>query len=183
MIGGAAECTQSSSSVTFLWSPRRLVVAAFMISLSAAVLVNAIMIVIFSIIARHVPAAAPIVLVQCLLYPMFFAGFSFLFARRRPPWLRTSEAGLEVAASRADPIFLPWPAIASVRFRWRGPLTFLEIMPTDPALALRVHRGGRSPSQRRRGGRVTFIADIGSLAPNPTAVRAALLRHGCRLQN
>ena len=42
------------------------------------------------------------------------------------PWptghVRLSAAGIELADARRRPVFVPWDAVAAVRFRWFGPI-------------------------------------------------------------
>ena len=54
-----------------------------------------------------------------------------LAAGRNLGWIRISAVGLEFAATRRQPVFLPWSAVQSVGLRFTGPLTELLIIPTS----------------------------------------------------
>jgi hypothetical protein len=168
-------------NVTFGCAPHRLLVANLMVGLIGAVIGNAVLFVIFGLSSGRMPGpnATPWLLTYGLVYAAGFAGFSLLFMRGRPPWVRVGPAGVELAASRTDPVLIPWPAVSLARFRWRGPLTVLEITPSDLAAVAMGQRGGRRPRPRRRAGRVSFVVDVGALRAGPTAIRAELRRRGC----
>jgi len=167
--------------VTFGWAPHRLLAANLAVGLIGAVIGNVVLFVVFGLLLGRMPQpnAALWLLTDGLVYAACFAGFSLLFMRGRPPWVRVGPVGVELAASRTDPVFIPWSAVSFARFRWRGPLMVLEITPSDLAAVAMGQRGGRRPRSRRRAGRVSFVVDVGVLRAGPTAIRAELCRRGC----
>lgn len=166
--------------VTFGWAPRRVLAADLAVGLIVAVIGNVLWVVFGLLVGRMPgPDSALWLLTYGLFYAACFAGFSLLFMRGRPPWVRVGSAGVELAASRTDPVFIPWPAVSFARFRWCGPFTVLEITPSDLAAVAIGQYGGRRPRPRRRAGRVSFVVDVGVLRAGTTAIRAELHRRGC----
>src|SRR5215207_1658294 len=108
--------------------------------------------------------------------PLVLAAVWTWLASRRPAWVRVSGAGLELASSRTNPIFLPWRAVAAATLHRRGTLAVLEVMPTDPQAVVTAELGGRRPWVRQRGGRQTYVVEAGLLQPGPPALRAELAR-------
>jgi hypothetical protein len=103
-----------------------------------------------------------------------------LGAGRNLGWIRASAAGLEFAATRHTPVFLPWSAVLSIRLRFTGPLTELLITPTSlnaaAAAAAVAAVPARAPRVRRRSGAAAFIVDVGLMTPGPPALLAELNR-------
>jgi hypothetical protein len=97
-------------------------------------------------------------------------------ARRQPGWVRSSAAGLELAASGRVPVFLPWQQVRSVAFRRRGPYTELVITPVDVTAAGYARGPGRAPRTRRRNGEQTFVVEAGLMTPGPAAMADELNR-------
>jgi hypothetical protein len=91
-------------------------------------------------------------------------------------WVRTSEAGLEFAQTSRAPMFLPWPAVRSVRRRFAGPLTRLIVAPTAlDAVAADTTLYRRQWARRRRGV-PTFFVEVGMMTPGPDQLFAELDR-------
>ncbi len=99
-----------------------------------------------------------------------------LTAGRNLGWIRTSAAGLEFAATRRQPVFLPWSAVQSVGLRFTGPLTELLIIPTSLNAVTVAAVAAEAPRIRRRSGAPAFIVDIGLMTPGPSALLAELDR-------
>jgi hypothetical protein len=99
-----------------------------------------------------------------------------LGAGRNLGWIRASAAGLELAATRRQPVFLPWSAVQSVRLRFTGPLTELLITPTSLNAAAVAAVPAWTPRVRRRSGAAAFIVDVGLMTPGPSALLAELNR-------
>jgi hypothetical protein len=99
-----------------------------------------------------------------------------LSAGRNLGWVRASAAGLEFAASRRQPVFLPWSAVQSVGLRFTGPLTELLVTPTSLNAATVAAVPAWSPRVRRRSGAPAFIVDVGLMTPGPSALLAELNR-------
>lgn len=170
----------ATDGATFHWAPARLFAAKFAVGLVGSVIGTAAVALVAGLLTGRMPEWLVIWLVIYNLgYPVAFACFSLLFIHGRPPRLRIGSAGVELAASRTDPVFIPWSAISSARFRWPGPLTYLEITTGDPAAVGTYRRGGRRPGRRRRNGLVSFVVDVGALRAAPASIRAELDRRGC----
>jgi len=90
--------------------------------LFGAVAGEATVFVFFSLLSGHiVTPPAVLILGQILVYVFVVISVSFLFTRKRPPWLRTSDA-----ASRS-------PAAAPIRSSYRGrPSRLSGIAGPDP---------------------------------------------------
>ncbi|MEU4689824.1 hypothetical protein [Actinoplanes sp. NPDC023714] len=99
-----------------------------------------------------------------------------LGASRNLGWIRTSAAGLEFAATRRQPVFLPWSAVQSVGLRFTGPLTELLVIPTSLNAATVAAVSAWAPRVRRRSGAPAFIVDVGLMTPGPSALLAELNR-------
>ncbi|MEV0900864.1 hypothetical protein [Actinoplanes sp. NPDC049802] len=99
-----------------------------------------------------------------------------LGAGRNLGWIRASAVGLEFAATRHTPAFLPWSAIQSVQLRFTGPLTELLVTPTSLNAATVAAVAARAPRVRRRSGAAAFIVDVGLMTPGPPALLAELNR-------
>ena len=99
-----------------------------------------------------------------------------LGAGRNLGWIRASAAGLEFAATRRTPVFLPWSAVQSVRLRFTGPLTELLVTPTSLNAAAVAAVPAWAPRVRRRSGTAAFIVDVGLMTPGPPALLAELNR-------
>ncbi|GIE35419.1 hypothetical protein Ait01nite_084640 [Actinoplanes italicus] len=99
-----------------------------------------------------------------------------LGAGRNLGWIRTSAAGLEFAATRRHPVFLPWSAVQSVGLRFTGPLTELLVTPTSLNAATVAAVSAWTPRVRRRSGAPAFIVDVGLMTPGPSALLAELNR-------
>ena len=93
-------------------------------------------------------------LVTGAIFVGIFAGLSTWLNTRRPNWVRTSPAGIELASARRRAVFVPRHAVAAVRFRWVGPMIQLEVTTTSMAEAT-VSTEGWPPAIRRRSGRPT----------------------------
>jgi hypothetical protein len=99
-----------------------------------------------------------------------------LSAGRNLSWIRASAAGLELAATRRQPVFLPWPAVQSVGLRFTGPLTELLVTPTSLNAAAFAAVPAWAPRIRRRSGAPAFIVDVGLMTPGPSVLLAELNR-------
>ncbi|GAA4610075.1 hypothetical protein BJY16_007658 [Actinoplanes octamycinicus] len=99
-----------------------------------------------------------------------------LGAGRNLGWIRASAVGLEFAATRREPVFLPWSAVQSVALRFTGPLTELLVTPTNLNAATVAAVSAWSPRVRRRSGAAAFIVDVGLMRPGPSALLAELNR-------
>ncbi|BEL05408.1 hypothetical protein Q0Z83_035990 [Actinoplanes sichuanensis] len=97
-------------------------------------------------------------------------------AGRNLGWIRASAAGLEFAATRRRPVFLPWSAVRSVGLRFAGPWTELPVTPTSLNAAIVVAVPAWVPWVRRRSGAAAFIVDVGLMTPGPSALLAELNR-------
>ncbi|BEL05489.1 hypothetical protein Q0Z83_036800 [Actinoplanes sichuanensis] len=97
-------------------------------------------------------------------------------AGRNLGWVRASAVGLEFAATRRRPVFLPWSAVRSVGLRFAGPLTELLVTPTSLNAAVVVAVPAWAPRVRRRSGAPAFIVDVGLMTPGPSALLAELNR-------
>jgi hypothetical protein len=111
-----------------------------------------------------------------LLAAIAAATGAVLGAGRNLGWIRASAAGLEFAATRHTPVFLPWSAVQSVRLRFTGPLTELLVTPTSLNAATVAAVPARAPRVRRRSGAAAFIVDVGLMTPGPSALLAELNR-------
>ncbi|WP_326561976.1 hypothetical protein [Micromonospora sp. NBC_01796] len=115
-------------------------------------------------------------LISGVFYVMLFAGLGALGQRRRPTWVRLSGTGIELAAARRQPVFVPWDAVEAVRFRWFGPFTMVEVTPTSMAATSTGPPTGWGPRIRQRAGRPTIVTEVGLLHPGPDVLRAELTR-------
>lgn len=175
----ASSSTAVPECVAFAWDSGRLVRANLVVGLVAAVVGSGVVAVVFGVVTGLMPGRHYLwVPVNILVYPVGYVCGSLLATQARPPWLRIGSAGVELAASRTDPVFIPWSAVSSARVRWPWPLTFLEITTREPAAVVRHGRGGRRPGRRRRDGSVRFRVDVVSLRPGPDSIVAEFLRHG-----
>lgn len=105
------------------------------------------------------------------------AGFSTLLSRRRPTWVRVSSAGLELAIRGSNPVLLPWPGIASVRWRRRFGSSVLEITPMSwQAVRIRAD-AGPLPTPAIRHSQPVFIVDAWLLRPGRAALHNALAHY------
>lgn len=182
--GGPAE---TAEEVTFSWSPGRFLVVILVWGMAGTAGGLA------AFFALHLPAdladGRPLrgadvefLVTFFSIYVTGFVGFSLLFTRSRPPWLRITASGMELAAAGRDSAFIPWSAVSSAKLRWTGPFTALQITVSDPREVARGYRGGRRPPRRRRAGRVRFIANVGVLRVDPATIRAELGRRGCTVR-
>lgn len=176
-----------ADEVSFGWSPRRFLVVRLVWGLVGAVggVAMILLLLLPADLAEGRRLGGPgvdFVLIFVPGYAICFAGLSVLFARRRPPWLRMTASGMELAEERRDPVFIPWSAVSSARLRWGGPLASLRITVTDPEAVVRGNRGGRRPRRRRRRGQLIMIAEVGVLQVGPATIRAELDRRGCTVQ-
>ena len=124
------------------------------------------------------PAEVTVTAVFTVLQPMVAALLLTLIWGRRGGWVRASAAGLEFAATYQVPAFLPWPAVESIRLRFRGPFTQLLVTPTHPDAAALASVRGRAPRLHRRLGNPAgaYIVDVGMMTPRPRVLLAELNR-------
>jgi hypothetical protein len=106
------------------------------------------------------------------------AGTIALTARSSlPTWVRTSGAGLELAAQESDPVLLAWADIKHVAVRRVGARTVLEVTPVDLD---RVHpvdaEGPGWPAMSDTDAGTAFTADLTQIWPGPRALRRELAR-------
>jgi hypothetical protein len=130
-----------------------------------------------AVVAGQPPEAidVEVAAVGAVLVPLVVGLVAVLGQGRRGAWIRVSAAGLEFAATRHVPAFLPWSAVQSVRLRLRGPFTQLLVTPTSPdAVALAPGRG-RVPRLRRFGAPAgAYVVEVGMMTPGPSALLAEL---------
>lgn len=115
-------------------------------------------------------------MIWVLLTAIAGATGAVLGAGRNLGWIRASAAGLEFAATRRKPVFLPWSAVQSVRLRFTGPWTELLVTPTSLNVAAVAAVPAWAPRVRRRSGDDAFIVDVGLMTPGPSALLAELNR-------
>jgi hypothetical protein len=121
-------------------------------------------------VSGHAPIMFDVVsaAVGLLVFPTVVASVVLLIWRRRPAWVRVSAAGLEFAATRRQPVFLPWSAIQTVRLRYRGPFTELLVTPTSLDAAAVATIWAWAPRLHRRSDAPAFVVDIGMMTPGPS---------------
>ncbi|HTJ34856.1 MAG TPA: hypothetical protein VL738_16645 [Dactylosporangium sp.] len=114
--------------------------------------------------------------VGVVVFPAVVASFIMLLWRGRLAWVRVSAAGLELAATRRQPVLLPWSAVQTVRLRYRGPFTELLVTPTSLDAAAVAPIWAWAPRLHRRSGAPAFVVDVGMLTPGPSVLLAELDR-------
>jgi hypothetical protein len=163
--------------VTFRISGRRGFVALLVFAVGAWVVINGLSVLLSVLVGRGMPEFDALTLaVSAAVYALTFAGLYTVLARRRPAWVRTSPRGLEMAASRCDPVSLPWSAVEQTCLRWPAPFTSLVVTPTGPDEARIERHGGRRPRTMVRDGRPSFVIDVGLMQPGPDELQAELDR-------
>jgi hypothetical protein len=105
-----------------------------------------------------------------------FVVLTMALARRNPPWLRLDPAGIEFAATRADPIFIPWTAVSAVAVTGRGPWTVLNVSVADVAAVVHRRRDGRPAAPPGYPQQSRFRIALGDLRDGPSVVSAVLQR-------
>ncbi len=172
IAGGGA----SSGDVVYGWSLWRAAAATAVIGFGAAAIGGSVP----SLLRGDVPYAdTGEVLTFVIIYGLVFTAGSVLFDRQRPSRVRFTAEGVELSGARRDGVFVPWSVAPSARVRWVWPVTTLEV--TAPAVdaprVMRLHRGGRAPSlRRRRNGTLRFSMPLYGLAASSKSVQAEFLR-------
>ena len=168
----------AGDAVTFRLRRSRLWLGSALIGAGIWLLIRGVLIVVgtvglgFSLDAGDFVEAA----VTAVLYGSVFGTGAVVGARKDPGWVRASTAGLEFAATRRVPVFLPWPAVQAVRLRFAGPFTELVITPTSLDAASVASVPALAPRVRRRSGAPAFIVDVGMMTPGPSVLFAELNR-------
>ncbi|GAA4245424.1 hypothetical protein GCM10022255_012740 [Dactylosporangium darangshiense] len=114
--------------------------------------------------------------VGVVVFPTVVASVVMLSWRRRPAWVRVSAAGVELAATRRQPVLLPWSAVRAVRLRYRGPFTELLVTPSGLDADAVAPIWAWAPRLHRRSGAPAFVVDVGMLTPGPSVLLAELDR-------
>jgi len=112
------------------------------------------------------------------VYPVVLVASSLRYARRRPPLLRLTPAGVELAESGRDAVLVPWWAVSSLRVRGFWPFTTVRVCVAvaHAAAVTRVFRGGSPARQRRRNGAICLTVPLFGLAAGRAEIRAAIRR-------
>ncbi|GAA2396836.1 hypothetical protein [Dactylosporangium salmoneum] len=123
-------------------------------------------------VSGHAPIMFDVVsaAVGVLVFPTVLASVVLLIWRQRLAWVRVSAAGLEFAATRRQPVFLPWSAAQTVRLRYRGPFTELLVMPTSLDAAAVAPIWAWAPQLHRRSDAPAFVVDVGMMTPGPSVL-------------
>lgn len=94
---------------------------------------------------------------------------------RRRPWVRVSDAGIELA-SRGAPIFVEWANVASVAVHRWGPFAVLDVVPSSLRDVIQTGMGAPTRS-RQIGGRAGFRIGLGDALPRPRTLRRVLSQY------
>jgi hypothetical protein len=163
-----------ADAVTFRLHRAR--VFATMAVLIAAVwlLIRGVSLVVAAVRSGDAPDAidVEVTVVGAVLVPVVVGLIAAFNAGRHGAWVRASAAGLEFAATRQAPAFLPWSAVQSVSLRFRGPFTQLLVTPTHPGAATVALVRGRAPRLHRRA----YLVDVGMMTPRPAVLLAEVHR-------
>jgi hypothetical protein len=170
----------AADAVTFRQHRSRVFATMAVIIATVWLLGNGVSMVLRAVVSGHPPDMIDIeaAAVNAVLVPVASGLGIVLSAGRRLGWVRASAAGLEFAATRQVPAFLPWSAVQSVRLRFRGPFTQLVVTPTRPDAVTVAPMGGQAPRLRRRFGAPgpAFLVDVGMMTPQPLVLLAELNR-------
>ncbi|MFI7599174.1 hypothetical protein [Actinoplanes sp. NPDC049681] len=95
--------------------------------------------------------------------------------RRRPVWVRISNAGIELAQGGV-PVFIGWANVASVSVHRWGVFAVLDVVPVALHEVTTSAPGGLVPRVRQLSGGVGFRVEAGELFPRPARLRRELSR-------
>ncbi|MDY7085381.1 MAG: hypothetical protein SYR96_09775 [Actinomycetota bacterium] len=160
------------------WSPRRFLLDMAVVAMVASVLGWIAAGLLYSALSgRWASPAWGFLITYGCAYTILFPFFSLLATRRRPPVLRLTPDGIELAAARSDGVFVPGDAVTRVRVRRRRPIATLEVFvrEADVARIVPVDRDGRRARGKRGGGGVRYRVPLAGM--NESAVRAAIHEH------
>jgi hypothetical protein len=170
----------AADAVTFRHHRLRVFATMTVAIASVWVPLRGVLMVVTAVVSGHPPDAidVEVMVVGTVLVPLGGGLVTALSAGRRGGWVRASAAGLEFAATRQAPAFLPWPAVESIRLRFRGPFTQLLVTPTHSDAAAVAAVRGRAPRLHRRFGAPAgaYIVDVGMMTPRPPVLLAELNR-------
>jgi hypothetical protein len=170
----------TADAVTFRHHRSRVFATMTMVIASVWLLAHGVPMVVTAVVSGHLPDAidVEVAAVGTVLVPLIVGLVAALDAGRRGGWVRASAAGLEFAATRQVPAFLPWSAVRSVSLRFRGPFTQLLVTPTRPDAVTLGPTRGRAPRLRRRFGAhaAAYVVDVGVMTPRPPVLLAELNR-------
>ncbi|MGK5681330.1 hypothetical protein [Actinoplanes sp. URMC 104] len=173
--------SMSDDEVVYRRSPWRhalAVYAAFVVALSAALLLAALTFYVLSdgpTLPRLLPHAAASVVVLLLL-PFV----QLRPARRVPPTIRFAASEIELGASHCDAVAVPYNIIVCARTRGFWPLTTLQITvdQADRHRVVRIDRDGLRPPGWRWRGKLHFTMQTDGLTASPSAIRSELQTRG-----
>ncbi|WP_432842031.1 hypothetical protein [Dactylosporangium sp. CA-092794] len=162
----------AGDAVTFRNRRWRVFGALLWIFASVWLLLQVALMVLRVAVSGHAPIMFDVVsaAVGVVVFPTVVAGVVLLIWRRRLAWVRVSVAGLEFAATRRQPVFLPWPAVQTVRLRYRGPFTELLVTPTSLDAAAVAPIWAWAPRLHRRSDAPAFVVDVGMMTPGPSVL-------------
>jgi hypothetical protein len=170
----------AADAVAFRLRRSRLILAITLTLAPVMLLMHGVPLVTTAVRTGHPPDAldVEVAVASVATIPLVVGLMVALILGRHLPWVRASAAGLEFAATRQVPAFLPWSAVQSVRLRFSGLFTQLVITPTDPDALTRAPVQGRSPRLRRRFGTPAgaHLVDVGWMTPRPTDLLTELNR-------
>jgi hypothetical protein len=170
----------AADAVAFRQRRSRVFATMTVVFASVWLLLRAVLMVVTVAVSGHLPDSIDVVVtaVGTVLGSLVVGSVAAVGAGRHGGWVRASAAGLEFAATRQVPAFLPWTAVESVSRRFRGPFTQLLVTPTHPDAATFASVRGRAPRLRRRFGAPAgaYLVDVGMMTPRPPILLAELKR-------
>ncbi|MBL7259619.1 hypothetical protein [Paractinoplanes lichenicola] len=160
------------------WSPWRFLLACVGLAVLASALgLIAIWLFYSAVLGRWNLPSVVFAVVYPVTYTVFFTGFSFLAARKRPPVLTFAPDRIELAAARCDGVVVPYDAVTRIRMRAWWPITMLDVFvsASEGARIVPVDRAGRRAPCKRLRGELRFRMPLAGL--NEPAIRAGLSHH------
>lgn len=116
-------------------------------------------------------------LLRVAVFSVFAAAVIAWQSRRRPTWVRSSAAGVEIATRGSDPVFVGWADVISADVRRRGLVaTVLEVAPADIGRPATADPDADLPLLRDTPNGPAYVAELSSVRPGPAALRAELAR-------
>ncbi|UQU65603.1 hypothetical protein COUCH_04565 [Couchioplanes caeruleus] len=116
-----------------------------------------------------------------LLFPVLGPCFGSMLGvawrqRRRPVWVRISDAGIELAQGGA-PVFVGWANVASVSVHRWGVFAVLDVVPIALHEVTTTAPCGPVPRVRQLPGGMGFRVEVGELFPRPARLLRELSRY------
>lgn len=159
---------------TFLWSKRRYAAVVFVLLLVAMAAEMVVLLAVTALVVGKPLNAAALWWVpgQALAGAIGGVIGVMLVFRRRPPWLRLGQAGVELATGGGDAMFIPWAAVSSSYVRGRWSFTTLVVTSSSPEyVQWRSRRSWRVREQPRDGVLTVKLHLLGMRGGRPAAFR------------